>query len=743
MTQTTLWQETVGGIIPRDYQVEDVKNSFHLWDSGEVGVLTRAATGMGKTIMSCLKFRRWLDAGDDYRCMVLSYERELVQQFAEEVRDVLGDVSIGIEMGASSIDSANIPQIVVASRQTLMTHELATLEQRDVLKSLGIPDVKLLTKAEAKRAIKDIRDGLDLQTVADAIEEFNAGFRCNHELGRVSRLYKFDNKLNWLLVMDEAHKYSMQLKTVGHLIEWFENNPNHRRSGITATPKRRDKVSIGTKLFPAISIDYPLTKAVAEGFAVRYVQKFVQVETIDFKAIKDVAGKSQEKWDTEVNRRIESDLAKLCDPLLDMVGDRKTLIFSPTVDLAKKVCDYINARNECECPSCGSRTWHPKLRIGDGAKCPSCDDWLEAKHITKDQWQAYSLDGSIPQRDRKPIYENHKAGKFQFLSVCGLCREGYNDPEISCVAIFRPVSKEASSLAEQMKGRGARPLRGTIHGLETKEERLAAIAASAKPDCLIVDLVGITGLADCASTIQIYAEGLDDDIVARAEEISIKGGVVDPLEAIEQAKRENEEEKERKKRAALEAEERRRKQAEERARLDAKATYTSHDVGTATRDKADASDKMIGFLHFLGMDFTDWEPSKSQASRMISQLKNGVPPEQVAYLNGLDAEDWQRATASVKQLRKIQSLGHMASPNMTPKEASDAIEALLSGKPVPRNYQQQIQSAKNHEELTAIGRAMNQAVKDGKIDREVFASLVEKGKLRREQLSGASEDGGN
>ena len=737
MIQTSLWQEKVGGIIPRDYQVEDVANSFRLWDSGEVGVLTRAATGMGKTIMSCLKFRRWLDAGPDHRCMVLSYERELVQQFADEVREVLGDVSIGIEMGSMSI-TGDIPQIVVASRQTLMSHELATLEQRDVLKGLGLSDVRLLTKRDATRAIRDLRNGIDLQMVADAVDEFNDSYRCNHELGRVSRLYKFDNKLNWLLVMDEAHKYSMQLKTVGHIIEWFEKNPNHRRSGITATPKRRDKVSIGTKLFPGISIDYPLTKAVDQGYAVPYVQKFVQVESVDFKAIREIAGKSQEKWDNEVNRRIEKDLAELCDPLLDMVGDRSTLIFSPSVDLAAKVCEYINARSECECSSCGARTWHPRLRIGDGAKCPKCSDWLENKHVTKGGTQAYSLHGSVPHRERQQVYAGHKAGTFQFLSVCGLCREGYNDRNISCVAVFRPVSKDASSLAEQMKGRGARPAKGTIDGLDTKEERLAAIAASEKPDCLIIDLVGITGLADCASTIQIYADGLEDDIVARAEEIALEGGVEDPMEAIRQAQRENDEAKERKRRAALEAEERRRRLAEERAQLDAKATYTTHDVGTSTRDKSEATDKMLKFLRFLGMEFTgNWEPSRSQASRMIGLLQKDETPEQVAYLCGLDAEDWQRAKASIAQLRKLRSLGYHANPGMTPKDASDVIEALLKGQPAPTSasrLQQQIQSAKTHDDLTSLGRAVQQAAKNGKINQSVFSSLVEAGKKRRAQL---------
>ena len=80
----------LGDVVLREYQSRDVAESFRLWDGGEAGVLTRAFTGAGKTIMSCVKMHRWLERGSDYRCMVLSYERELVRQFAQEIRDVMG-----------------------------------------------------------------------------------------------------------------------------------------------------------------------------------------------------------------------------------------------------------------------------------------------------------------------------------------------------------------------------------------------------------------------------------------------------------------------------------------------------------------------------------------------------------------------------------------------------------------------------------------------------------------------------
>ena len=50
----------------------------------------------------------------------------------------------------------------------------------------------------------------------------------------------------------------------------------------------------------------------------------------------------------------------------------------------------------------------------------------------------------------------------------------------------------------------------------TADGRVEAIASSDKPNALVVDLVGITGLANCASTVQIYADGLDDEVTELA-----------------------------------------------------------------------------------------------------------------------------------------------------------------------------------------------------------------------------------
>jgi len=644
------------------------------------------------TLASSFKFKRWLERSPEHRCMVLSYEQQLVWQFAEEVRDFLG-IEVGVEMSGNEIHPNRIPRVVVACRQSLMAHELATVEQREALATYGITDLGLLTKSAAKRALSFLKRGCDITDIQAMILQHNENYRANQETGRYSRLHKFDYRWPWLVVFDEAHKYSMRLATVGHVVEWFEKNPESRRSGITATPKRSDNVCIQSKLFPGVSIDYPYRDAVRDGYAVPFDQRFIQIEGVDFRRLKEESKGSIEKWDSGLDEVLntEEQLAKLCQPMLDMVGNRQTLIFSPSVSMARNVAEFLNARVKCEC-SCATVAWYPTRLLGDGAKCVACGEFVSNEHVISSGVVARAVYGEMPPQDRRAIYADHQSGKFQFLSVCSLCKEGYNDPEIAAVAVFRPVSKAAASLAEQMKGRASRPERGCINGLNTVQERLEAIANSRKPRALVIDLVGITGLADCASTVQIFADGLEDEVVARAEEIALEGGMPDPQECIAEAQRQIADEKvakeaaERIRQAREAEEERRRREAAERARFDAKVKYSVHQIGSQqdvgagmpydmeSRNSNDASEKQLRYLHMLGMDFLSYVPTKAQAGRMITLLTGGNSPEDVAYLNHLNAKQWKRSGPSSKQVALMLRLGIANPQKMTPQQASRAID---------------------------------------------------------------------
>lgn len=719
-------------ITPRDYQTEACDNAIRIWDSGTTGALVRAFTGAGKTIIACMLIDRWLNRGPDYRAMVLSYEIQLCDQFAEEIGDVLG-ITPGMERESRTWKGE---PIVVASRQTLLSKKLANNAEKDWFAERGIDDVGLLTHSQAKTLIRQMQNGeLDAGDARAIIGEHNCHWMTNQERGVVSRVHRFDWRLNWLIVADEAHKFIYKHKSIGHLYDWFGQNTRTRWLGITATPKRADGISIGHKLFPGIALDFPLYTprgrcAVREGYAVPYRQKYICVEGVDFKSLKKVAGDFDEN-DLQRVLGTEEQLARLVEPMLDMCETRKTLIFSPTVQMAKDVSSYINARAKCQC-DCGNRKWFPSLLIGDGAKCPKCDALIEVRHTVASGEQCKVLHESIPAQQRKEIYGGHQGGRFQFLSVCGLCKEGYNDPDIACVAVFRPVSKAASSLAEQMKGRGSRPLRGLINGLATAQERCEAIASSPKPDCLIVDLVGITGLADCASTVLIYSEGLPDEVQQLASDLLVEGEIEDVEEAIEQAKQRVEADKERIRKERLEQERRAKEEAERRAKAEADVNYSAHDMGTGTNtDPTRPSEKMLRFIQFLGMEFSGWEPTRQQAKRIIGQLQDGESLDEIAYYNGIPAESWKPATCSGKQLWKLRSLGYHGSRDLTPKQASDEIERRVNP---AKHYGDAILTVRTPEKLTDMAREIAALHRERRITEAEYQTLVNRGRARRRQL---------
>lgn len=477
----------------RDYQQEAVDSAFALFPS-HPGVIIRSPTGTGKTAISSFIADKWLRQGEDYKVLVLAHERQLIQQFSDEIRDILGNrYTIAIEM--SNQHCTGKEDIVVASRQTLL--------------------------------VRDAKDEFGNETTT-------------------SRLYKFDANKNWLVIFDECHRYARKLKSVRGIVEHFEQNPESKRLGVSATPERGCGTSL-SGLFPGIASDYRMFDpdggkcAVMDGWVVPYDQRFITVDSIDFKNIREVAKDFDEAQLQEVLGEQET-LAKMVIPMLDLVGNRQNIIFNAGTEIAKKVALYINAK--------------------------------AGKDI------AVSVDGTYPDEARKDIYRRFAAKEFQHLSVCGLCKEGYNNSSLSAVTIFRPTKSKV--LCEQMRGRGCRVLKGVVTNEMTAEERRAAIAASPKPDCLVIDLVGATGLGDCASTAHIFANGKPDEVIERANENMRKkpDESHDVGDEIRRAEQELSEEREK---ARLEREakiRREREEMEKRAKLAAEVRYQQRQVNS-------------------------------------------------------------------------------------------------------------------------------------------------------------------
>lgn len=102
--------------------------------------------------------------------------------------------------------------------------------------------------------------------------------------------------------------------------------------------------------------------------------------------------------------------------------------------------------------------------------------------------RAVHLDGETPDEERTAIYNDFKAGLIDVICNVGIVTEGADFPMCEFVQLARPTM--SLGLVLQMIGRVTRALDGLLDGLETKEERIAAIAASAKPCGIILDNAG-------------------------------------------------------------------------------------------------------------------------------------------------------------------------------------------------------------------------------------------------------------
>lgn len=326
------------------------------------------------------------------------------------------------------------------------------------------------------------------------------------------RLDKFNRDENWLLFVDECHGWAGKLKTCGPIFEHFQHNRESCQVGLTGTPQRGDGVSLRDQFTHPVC-DVRLSTAIADGYLVPFRQKYITVEGVDFKDPKLMLKSGKDFDKTELDRILSEreTVMHMVGPLLKEIEGRRCLVFCPQVATAKAVALAITA---------------------EVALRPTDEAWGGA------EWMAAKTD---PDTRRRTI-KRFQAGDFQFLCVCGLCRAGYDDPSLGAVACFRPTKSRV--WAEQMKGRAVRPLKGLLNGLHTAEERRAAILASDKPDALVIDLVGVSGMPEVATTAELLLAGESDELLRRVEAILRAGETQDIDEAKSKAEKDIAEEAE-------------------------------------------------------------------------------------------------------------------------------------------------------------------------------------------------------
>jgi len=252
-----------------------------------------------------------------------------------------------------------------------------------------------------------------------------------------------------LVIVDEAHMIPQNSETrYGKFLSDLKQcNPKVKMIGLTATPYRLDSGYLHKgkgALFDGIAYDIPVGMLMDEGYLSTVVSKG-GAKKIDL---------------TNVGKRggefIESELAiAASDPEL----------VKATV---KEIVEYGHDR----------KAW---LVFASG---------LGHADMLREEFEQYNIsvavvsgDDAMKERDRK--INDFKSGKVRAIVNCGVLTTGFDYPQVDLVAIVRAT--ESTGLYIQIVGRGTRPVYADGFDLNTKENRLDAIAAGSKPNCLILD----------------------------------------------------------------------------------------------------------------------------------------------------------------------------------------------------------------------------------------------------------------
>ena len=356
-----------------------------------------------------------------------------------------------------------------------------------------------------------------------------------------------DPKAVDIIFVDEAHHCVKKNKTYSRILEYIQDgNPGVKVVGLTATPDRTDEQALG-QMFDSVAYDYPLydptaPSAISDGWLVPFEQQYVEVEDVSFD---DIGIRGGDFIDSQLAEQMLHEKAMLgqASAALELAGDGTTLAFAASIAQAIKQAEILNRHKPEAAKAIASRI--------------------------EDEYRHDFVVDSSDKDKRKSVLRDWGEGLFQYFCNVGVFTEGMDEPTIRTILMGRPT--KSRSLYAQMAGRGTRALRGVIEGdgangtwrIEDPEDRVKAIAESAKPRIQIVDFVG-NSRHSLISAYDILGGRLPDEAVERAKE-NKNGESKDAVDELDAAMKELQEE----------AAERRKNELEQRKRVTAKAKFKS------------------------------------------------------------------------------------------------------------------------------------------------------------------------
>jgi len=487
------------------------------------------------------------------------------------------------------------------------------LAHREELIFQGAKTIQKYTNLSCEIEMADLWAGASLwkgfPVVVSTIQTQIAG-KQDHE-----RMTRFDPDDFGLVVVDEAHRVTA--RSYRKVLAHYKKNPDLKILCLTATPDRADEEALG-QMIDSVAYDYEILDAINDGFLVPIEQQMVTIEGLDFSSVRTTAG-DLNGADLAAVMESEKNLQGIAAASLEIIGDRRTLVFTVGVKQAEMLCEIFNRHR------------------------PDMAGWVC---------------GATPKPQRRDLLTQFSDGRTQVVVNCNCLSEGFDNPGVEVVIQARPT--KSRSLYAQQCGRSTRPLAGVVDGLPDAEARRAAIAASAKPSALIVDFSGNAGRHKLMTTADILGGKVSDEAIERAIEKAKREG-----KALNMADELNKAESD----IRREIEERKRRQAARKAHLVAKAKFSTRDINP------------FDVFQIRPAKSRGWDNGKVISEKMANVVrKMGVDPYSLPYAQARQLcieqiRRWENKLCTVKQANCLSKHGY-ETKDMTFTEASKLMDAL-------------------------------------------------------------------
>jgi superfamily II DNA or RNA helicase len=330
--------------------------------------------------------------------MLRPYQRDVVDQFERKVAEGVRRILIVAPTGSGkTVIGAEIIKRAVAKYQPTLfiAHRDELLTQaRDKLKGF-----------EVTAGI--IKAGRDKDARPQALVQV-AGIQTLH--ARAVRAKSMELPPAEIVFIDEAHH--IRAMTYQKIVEAY---PDAVIIGLTATPCRGDGRGLGN-VFEALVECPQIGELITLGHLVKL--KILAPPTPDLRGV-EVAS-TGDYVVNQLSDRMNTDalVGDFVEHWLKHAQHRRTIAFAVDVAHSVHIIDELVKSN------------------------------IRAEHI----------DGTTPQDQREAILARLASGETEVVSNCMILTEGFDLPDIGCIALVRPT--RSLGLFRQMIGRGLRPAEG-------------------------------------------------------------------------------------------------------------------------------------------------------------------------------------------------------------------------------------------------------------------------------------------